>query len=75
MEEARVFIRMDDPHPGRCKNLRPDLSNPYHPDMYRCVRMEGHTEACRFEFRRYDYPSSYSQSYQTSSPTPWVEPA
>lgn len=63
-----------DPHPGRCKNVRP--SNDGERDTSRrCIEMDGHDSRCRFKPQPvratgYDHYTIGTQP----PPVPWVVP-
>lgn len=68
-----MIIHVPDPHPGRCLNHRRDPSDPYGVSTLRCLRTEGHAEACCFP----EPPPlrlNPCNSYVQRQPEPWVEP-
>lgn len=60
-----------DRHPGRCLNYRGAMAGSQ-PVTVRCLRMEGHSEACRFE-EPLVLGTMGGQAYTQPKPEPWVE--
>jgi len=69
-----MIVYQPDPHPGRCRNLRPSV-NAY-AEARRCLEMDGHDGRCRFpEERPAENLASGGGVYSTPQPKPWVVPA
>lgn len=69
-----MIIHMDDPHPGRCKNLRP-----HGLEMLRCLDYDHVPHRCTFPEPKYpkERENQYSHSitaYQPTKPQPWRKP-
>lgn len=72
------ILKLPDPHPGRCINLRPADDQYGYPTYLRCLEAEGTTHVCRFpdppeRIKNNDVYHTYSLD-EISKPTPWVVP-
>lgn len=67
-------IVVPDPHPGRCRNLRP--SRYYSGTFLRCLDYEGTEHQCSFDVERIpaSNPGWNSATYTHTEPKPWVKP-
>jgi len=68
-----MIIHMDDPFPGRCKNLRP-----HGLEMLRCLDYEHALHRCTFPEPKYPQERSDSYAHHIAShplkPQPWRKP-
>lgn len=67
---------MEDPHPGRCKNLRPCADPTF--GYRRCLGYEHKPHQCHFEedtsLRPRVRAAGWMESYVKDKPKPWVDP-
>lgn len=69
-----MIIHVPDPHPGRCLNYRRDPSDSYGLRNLRCLKREGHTEACRFPSPPPQISTDWS-TYVQAEAEEWVDPS
>lgn len=72
-----MFIHVDDPHPGRCLNLRADRGDPYRLTYKRCLEAEGTGHVCRFPPDRATVSTAWANGIRSSNPpkpVPWIIP-
>lgn len=70
-----MIAYMDDPYPGRCRNLHPGTDRYGYAKNYRCLDRSGHTGTCRFPEPDPPAPTTWSGNiYIKQSPTKWVPP-
>lgn len=69
-----MYIHAPDPHPGRCKNLRPEPNVPG--ELRRCLDRDNHASACRFQDPK-PYPQQIASGineYRPPESKRWVPP-
>ena len=70
------IIRLPDPHPGRCPNLRPSTDANGYPVMLRCLGYANRPHRCVFPEPVAVRLASHTSwtSATTPKPGPWVSP-
>lgn len=70
------FIPTKDPHPGRCKNLRPVTHNDGHIENLRCLEYENEPHQCSFPESTHVVVETNNifRSSDPPQPEPWIRP-
>lgn len=67
-----MYINTPDPHPGRCRNLRPSDAHPG--SFLRCLDYEGLKHVCSFEKETIHSAIDTTIYQSVVKPKPWVKP-
>lgn len=69
-----MYIKVPDPHPGRCLNLRPSTDGYGNPNMVRCLGEEAVPHQCWFPETPPRMRHADDTMYEQPTPQPWVAP-